>query len=100
MADIKIPLKQDLSSSTVKKEKDLLKNKKFKKFIKSKKYPGVFQWPVAIIFAFIVFELIAGPTDAHDNFGTAGTWVLWWPLLPILLLSSVDFGVLYVLLAS
>ena len=86
MADIKIPLKQDLSSSTVKKEKDLLKNKKFKKFIKSKKYPGVFQWPVALIFAFIVFELIAGPTDAHDNFGTAGTWVLWWPLLPILLL--------------
>jgi len=77
MSDQKIPLKN---------EKDLLKNKKFKKFVKSKWYPGVFQWPVALIFAFIVFELIAGPAEAHDNFGTAGTWVLWWPLLPILLL--------------
>jgi len=86
MADFKTPLKHELPSSKVKKEKDLLKNIKFKKFIKSKKYPGVFQWPVAIIFAFIVFELIAGPAEAHNNFGTAGTWVLWWPLLPILLL--------------
>jgi len=86
MANQKKPLGQDLSPSTVKKEKDLLKNKKFKKFIKSKWYPGVFQWPVALIFAFIVYELIAGPAEAHDNFGTAGTWVLWWPLLPILLL--------------
>ena len=86
MANKKKPLGQDLSPSTVKKEKDLLKNKKFKKFIKSKWYPGVFQWPVALIFAFIVYELIAGPAEAHDNFGTAGTWVLWWPLLPILLL--------------
>lgn len=67
-------------------DKDLLKNKKFAKFVKSKWYPGVFQWPVALIFAFIVYELITGPTEAHDNFGTAGTWVLWWPLLPIMFL--------------
>lgn len=72
--------------ASVKKQKNLLENKKFEKFIKSKWYPGVFQWPVALIFAFIVFELIAGPSEAHDNFGTAGTWVLWWPLLPILFL--------------
>lgn len=71
---------------TLNTKKDFLKNKTFAKFIKSKWYPGIFQWPVAIIFAFIVYELVAGPSEAHDNFGTAGTWVLWWPLLPILLL--------------
>lgn len=65
---------------------NLLDNKKFKNFIKSKWYPGVFQWPVAIIFAFIVYELLFGPAEAHDNFGTAATWVLWWPILPIMLL--------------
>lgn len=81
----KTPLKQNSNSSTKELEKDLLKNKTFAKFIKSKWYPAIFQIPVAIIFAFIVFELIAGPSEAHDNFGTAGTWVLWWPLLPILL---------------
>ncbi|MBU3215353.1 4Fe-4S binding protein [Clostridium estertheticum] len=72
--------------SDIKKQTDFLKNKTLKKFIKSKWYPGIFQWPVALVFAFIVYELIVGPSDAHDNFGTAGTWVLWWPLLPILLL--------------
>ena len=68
------------------KKKNLLDNKKFAAFIKSKWYPGVFQIPVGLIFAFIVLELMVGPIDAHDNFGTAGTWVLWWPMLPILLL--------------
>ena len=77
MSNIKTPLRPDLPPSTVKKQKDFLKNKTFKKFIKSKWYPGIIQWPVAMIFAFIVFELIAGPAEAHDNFGTAGTWVLW-----------------------
>jgi hypothetical protein len=86
MTDFKTPFKEDLPSSSKKKDNNLLKNKTFAKFIKSKWYPGVFQWPVAIIFAFIVYQLIVGPSDAHDNFGTAGTWVLWWPLLPILLL--------------
>ncbi|MBU3181201.1 4Fe-4S binding protein [Clostridium psychrophilum] len=86
MSDIKKTLRQDLPKLPIKKQNDFLKNKTFKKFIKSKWYPGIFQWPVALVFAFIVYELIAGPTDAHDNFGTAGTWVLWWPLLPILLL--------------
>ena len=55
-------------------------------FIRSKWFPAVFQWPIAIIFAFIVFELIAGPGTAHDNFGTAGTWVIWWPLIPLIFL--------------
>ncbi|MDP3046484.1 MAG: 4Fe-4S binding protein, partial [Chloroflexota bacterium] len=27
-----------------------------------------------------------GPTKAHDNLGTALTWVLWWPLIPLIFL--------------
>lgn len=69
------------SSSNV----NLLNNRIFKKFIKSKWYPGIFQWPVLIVFSFIVYQLLVGPSTAHDNFGTAGTWVLWWPILPIML---------------
>jgi ferredoxin len=65
---------------------NLLNNRSLVGFIKSKLYPQVFQWPVAIIFAFIIYELMIGPREAHDNFGTALTWVLWWPLLPILFL--------------
>ncbi len=65
---------------------NLLTNKHFAGFIRSKWYPGVLQWPIAIVFAFIVYELNVGPSEAHDNFGTAGTWVLWWAILPIMLL--------------
>lgn len=63
---------------------DLLRNKTFKAMLKSPLFPGVIQVPVLIVFAFIVFELLAGPGEAHDNFGTAATWVLWWPLIPII----------------
>ena len=38
-----------------------------------------------------MFELLTGPDEAHDNFGTAGTWVLWWPILPILLFLTGRF---------
>ena len=69
-----------------KSENNVLKNRLVAGFIKSRWYPQLFQWPVAIIFAFIIYELMFGPAKAHDNFGTALTWVLWWPLLPILFL--------------
>ena len=36
MANIKTPLRPDLPPTTVKKQKNFLKNKTFKKFIKSK----------------------------------------------------------------
>ena len=65
-------------------KKNLLDNKTIKAMLKSRWFPGIIQWPVLIVFALIVFELIAGPSSAHDNFGTAGTWVLWWPLIPII----------------
>jgi polyferredoxin len=53
-------------------------------FMGSRWYPGIFLWPTLIVFAIIVIELLLGPGSAHDNFGTAMTWVLWWPLIPII----------------
>lgn len=61
-------------------------NSFLKSILKSKWYPEIFQIPVVIIFAFITYELFFGPASAHSNFGTALTWVLWWPLIPLLFL--------------
>lgn len=63
------------------KENNLLKS-----ILKSKWYPGILQVPVVIVFAFIMYELFFGPVEAHENFGTALTWVLWWPLIPLIFL--------------
>lgn len=52
--------------------------------MRSRLYPGVFQSLVAAGFVLIAFELLVGPANAHDNFGTALMWVLWWPLIPII----------------
>ena len=52
--------------------------------MKSPLYPAVFQYVAVLVFGLIVFELLFGPAKAHDNFGTAMTWVLWWPLIPLL----------------
>jgi polyferredoxin len=60
----------------------------FKRIIKSRFYPAVIAWPTLAAFAFITYQLIMGPQKAHDNFGTALTWVLWWPLLPIMFLFA------------
>ncbi|QNB48396.1 4Fe-4S binding protein [Thermanaerosceptrum fracticalcis] len=49
-------------------------------------YPGIIVWPTFFIFGFIVYQLLFGPDAAHDNFGTAATWVLWWPLIPLIFL--------------
>ncbi|QOY36859.1 4Fe-4S binding protein [Anaerobacillus isosaccharinicus] len=54
------------------------------KFIKSKWYPGIFQWLGMAFFGLIVFELMTGTVNPHRNWGTAMTWVLWWPVVPIL----------------
>ncbi|MGS2778325.1 4Fe-4S binding protein [Robertmurraya sp. GLU-23] len=62
-----------------------------KKFIKSKWYPGIFQWMVLVVFSVIVFELVVGTVSPHGNFGTTMTWVLWWPLIPILFIATGRF---------
>lgn len=67
-------------------KENLLNNEFFVSFIKSNWYPGIFQIPVAVVFAFIMYELLFGPVLAHDNVGTALTWILWWPLIPIIFL--------------
>ncbi|MFT8350616.1 4Fe-4S binding protein [Clostridium saccharoperbutylacetonicum] len=84
-------LSGETKTSQEKKGNNLLDNKMLKSFIKSKWYPGVFQLFVGLVFAFIVFVLLTGPDEAHDNFGTAGTWVLWWPILPIMLFLTGRF---------
>lgn len=54
-----------------------------KRFLKSALFPRLFQWMAVLVFAVIMVETLAGPVHAHDNFGTAATWVLWWPLIPV-----------------
>nr|WP_242823001.1 4Fe-4S binding protein [Syntrophobotulus glycolicus] len=60
------------------------KSNLLKKILAHPLYPGIIQWPVLLLFAYIIFVLAFGPILAHDNFGTAMTWVLWWPVLPLL----------------
>lgn len=62
-----------------------------KKFVKSKWYPGIFQWIVIFIFSIIVYELVMGTVDPSKNFGTTMTWVLWWPIIPVLFLLTGRF---------
>ncbi|PLR84926.1 ferredoxin [Bacillus canaveralius] len=62
-----------------------------KKFMKSQWYPGIFQWTAFIVFSVIVFQLVAGTASSHSNFGTSMTWVLWWPIVPVLFIVAGRF---------
>ncbi|MEI7644531.1 MAG: 4Fe-4S binding protein [Chloroflexales bacterium] len=64
--------------------RNLLNNRLIGGFLRSRWYPGIFQWVTATAFTLIVWQLMLGPDAAHDNLGTALTWVLWWPLIPII----------------
>jgi polyferredoxin len=59
--------------------------------LRSRWYPGLFQWIAVAIFAIVVWQLMAGPQAAHDNLGTALVWVLWWPLIPIIFVAVGRF---------
>ncbi|GIF17070.1 4Fe-4S binding protein [Actinoplanes teichomyceticus] len=59
--------------------------------LRSRWYPGLFQWIAVAVFALVVWQLLAGPQTAHDNFGTALVWVLWWPLIPIVFVAVGRF---------
>lgn len=65
---------------------NLLQQRWLKALMRSRWYPGIIQWPTLFVFLLIMFELLLGPAVAHDNFGTALTWVLWWPIIPIMFL--------------
>jgi ferredoxin len=65
---------------------NLLKIEWINRFLRSPWYPGIIQWPTLAVFVVIMFQLMLGPTVTHDNFGSALTWVLWWPVIPIIFL--------------
>ena len=54
--------------------------------LRGRLYPAGFQWLTTLVFVVIIWQLVLGPSSAHDNLGTALTWVLWWPLIPIVFL--------------
>ncbi len=63
---------------------NLLQHRRLRSFLTSGLYPAVFQAITAAFFVLVLFQLIVGPNSAHDNLGTALTWVLWWPIIPII----------------
>jgi hypothetical protein len=67
-------------------ESNLMKLKPIARLMRSRWFPGILQWPTLLVFMLIMFQLVLGPDSAHDNLGTALTWVLWWPLIPIIFL--------------
>jgi len=54
-----------------------------KRIFKSRWYPGILQWPTAIVFCVIIFQMLFGSSSPHDNFGTAMTWIFWWSIIPL-----------------
>lgn len=70
---------------------NLLRIRPLRWFLKSRLYPWLLQYITILVFSFVIYELLVGPDKAHDNFGTAMTWVLWWPLIPLLFLALGRF---------
>lgn len=79
------------NESPTKKKINLLDVPFIRAFVRSRWYPGIFQWTAMIVFAVIVFQLVAGTINPSYNFGTSMTWVLWWPVIPILFLALGRF---------
>lgn len=77
--------------ATAKQPGNLLDSPTIKGFIKSSWYPGIFQIPAVFIFGLIMYLLLLGPAEIEDNFGSALTWILWWPLIPFFFLLMGRF---------
>lgn len=58
------------------------------KILRSNLFPAILQWPTAFIFAVVIYQLLYGPASSQENFGTSMTWVLWWPIIPLVFLLS------------
>ncbi|MEV0901614.1 4Fe-4S binding protein [Actinoplanes sp. NPDC049802] len=71
--------------------RNLLERPFIARALRSRWYPGVFQWIAVAVFVVVVWQLLAGPQTAHDNLGTALVWVLWWPLIPIVFVAVGRF---------
>ncbi|WP_183408175.1 4Fe-4S binding protein [Nocardioides pocheonensis] len=72
-----------MTATSARPARDLLSHRGIAAFVRSRWYPTVFQVPVAAVFGLVAYELLLGPSGAHDNAGTALMWVLWWPLVPL-----------------
>lgn len=59
--------------------------------LKSPLFPGLIAYPVLMVFTYIVYALLWGPTAASANLGTSLTWVLWWPLIPLAMFALGRF---------
>lgn len=70
---------------------NLLDNRVIGGIFRSRWFPGILQWVTVFVFGLIMAQLLLGPGIAHDNFGTAMTWVLWWPLIPIVFVIAGRF---------
>lgn len=73
-------------ANSAKKPNNILDYPLIKSFIKSRWYPGIFQWAGIVVFSVMVYQLVIGTTNPSKNFGSSMTWVLWWPVIPILFL--------------
>jgi polyferredoxin len=91
MLKFKEPVRPAIETSLLPDGGNLLQNKLIGGLFRSRWFPAVFQWLTLIVFAVIVYQLLLGPIKAHDNFGTAMTWVLWWPLIPIIFIVMGRF---------
>jgi polyferredoxin len=59
--------------------------------LKSRWFPAIFAYPTLVVFSYIVYALLFGPGAASANLGTTLTWVLWWPLIPLLMFALGRF---------
>ena len=62
---------------------NLLHLRPVSRLLRSRLYPGIFQFIAVVVFGFVIFETLFGSTEFHDNAGSALVWILWWPLLPL-----------------
>jgi polyferredoxin len=70
---------------------NLTKNRMVRSLLKSRWYPALPQALTIWVFAIITWQLLAGPSAADENMGSVFTWVLWWPILPVLFLALGRF---------
>lgn len=59
--------------------------------LSSRWYPGILAYPTLAVFSLILYLLLWGPTSPSANLGTSLTWVLWWPLIPLLMFALGRF---------
>ena len=88
MSSLEAPVEPAAAIGAPQQPYNLLRIPLLRHLMTSRWYPGILAWPTLIVFIFITYQLVVGPAKAHDNLGTALTWILWWPVLPIIFLLA------------